>query len=40
MLGTGFCVTQSDAWGNTWQIATHKEDLSPDEIRARMNRGK
>jgi uncharacterized glyoxalase superfamily protein PhnB len=28
-----------DAWGNTWQIATHKEDLSADEIRARINRG-
>ena len=28
-----------DAWGNTWQIATHKEDLSADEIRVRMNRG-
>jgi uncharacterized glyoxalase superfamily protein PhnB len=28
-----------DAWGNTWQIATRKEDLSADEIRARMNRG-
>jgi uncharacterized glyoxalase superfamily protein PhnB len=28
-----------DAWGNTWQIATHKEDLSADEIRARMDRG-
>jgi len=27
-----------DAWGNTWQIATHKEDLSADEIRARMGR--
>lgn len=24
-----------DAWGNTWQIATHKEDLSIDEIRKR-----
>ena len=28
-----------DAWGNTWQIATRKEDLSAAEIRARMNRG-
>jgi PhnB protein len=25
-----------DKWGNTWQIATHREDLSADEIRARM----
>jgi uncharacterized glyoxalase superfamily protein PhnB len=24
-----------DAWGNLWQIATHKEDLSVEEIRAR-----
>ena len=27
-----------DRWGNTWQIATHKEDLSADEIRTRRNR--
>jgi uncharacterized glyoxalase superfamily protein PhnB len=27
-----------DAWGNIWQIATHKEDLSADEIHARMGR--
>lgn len=25
-----------DRWGNTWQIATHQEDLSPEEIRNRM----
>jgi uncharacterized glyoxalase superfamily protein PhnB len=24
-----------DGWGNTWQIATHREDLSIDEIRQR-----
>jgi hypothetical protein len=29
-----------DAWGNTWQIATRKEDLSTDEIRARMDKGR
>jgi PhnB protein len=28
-----------DTWGNTWQIATHNEDLSVEEIRARMGRG-
>lgn len=27
-----------DAWGNTWQIATHKEDLSIDEIRRRTGK--
>jgi uncharacterized glyoxalase superfamily protein PhnB len=27
-----------DAWGNIWQIATHKEDLSVEEIHARMGR--
>lgn len=27
-----------DAWGNTWQVATHKEDLSADEISTRMGR--
>ena len=26
-----------DAWGNTWQIATHKDDLSIDEIRRRTD---
>lgn len=25
-----------DAWGNTWQIATHKYDLSVAEIRSRL----
>ncbi len=25
-----------DVWGNIWQIATHKEDLSADEIHARL----
>jgi PhnB protein len=25
-----------DSWGNTWQIATHKEDLTAEEIRRRM----
>jgi PhnB protein len=29
-----------DSWGNTWQIATHKEDLTTEEIRRRMMRGK
>jgi PhnB protein len=27
-----------DAWGNIWQIASRKEDLSAEEIRARMGR--
>jgi uncharacterized glyoxalase superfamily protein PhnB len=26
----------SDKWGNRWGIATHKEDVSPDEMRTRM----
>lgn len=26
-----------DTWGNIWQIATHKEDLSIDEIRRRTS---
>lgn len=25
-----------DAWGNTWQIATHLETLTPEEIAKRM----
>lgn len=25
-----------DAWGNTWQIATHLETLTPEEIANRM----
>ncbi|WP_353254784.1 VOC family protein [Burkholderia anthina] len=28
-----------DAWGNIWQIATHRRDLSVDEIRARLADG-
>ena len=28
-----------DAWGNTWQIATHKHDLTVDEIRSRLGKG-
>jgi uncharacterized glyoxalase superfamily protein PhnB len=28
-----------DSWGNTWQIATHKEDLTAEEIHRRMRRG-
>jgi PhnB protein len=24
-----------DAWGNQWWIATHKEDVSPDEMKRR-----
>ena len=27
-----------DAWGNIWQIATHKEDLSADEVHERRGR--
>ena len=27
-----------DAWGNIWQIATHKHDLSVAEIRARLGK--
>jgi PhnB protein len=29
-----------DSWGNTWQIATHKEDLTTAQIRKRMVHGK
>jgi len=25
----------SDRWGNRWSLATHKEDLSPDEMKRR-----
>ncbi|WP_322028393.1 VOC family protein [Paraburkholderia sp. J76] len=25
-----------DAWGNTWQIATHQRDLPAEEIRSRL----
>lgn len=28
-----------DPWGNIWQIATHREDLSVEEIRNRMEAG-
>ncbi|MCA8430269.1 VOC family protein [Burkholderia seminalis] len=28
-----------DPWGNLWQIATHRRDLSADEIRARLAGG-
>jgi PhnB protein len=27
-----------DAWGNTWQIATHKHDLSIAQIRSRLGK--
>ena len=27
-----------DSWGNVWQIATHKENLSVDEIQQRVSR--
>jgi PhnB protein len=27
-----------DAWGNIWQIATHKHDLSVAEIRSRLGK--
>jgi uncharacterized glyoxalase superfamily protein PhnB len=26
----------SDRWGNRWGIATHQEDVSPEEMRKRM----
>ncbi len=25
-----------DAWGNTWEIATHVEDVAPEEMKRRM----
>ncbi|AFQ51505.1 VOC family protein [Burkholderia cepacia] len=28
-----------DPWGNTWQIATHRRDLSTAEIRSRLPDG-
>ncbi|WP_175689312.1 VOC family protein [Burkholderia anthina] len=28
-----------DPWGNLWQMATHRRDLSVDEIRARLPDG-
>jgi uncharacterized glyoxalase superfamily protein PhnB len=27
-----------DSWGNTWQMATHKQDLSVAEIRSRLSK--
>lgn len=27
-----------DAWGKIWQIATHQEELTPEEVRRRMRR--
>jgi uncharacterized glyoxalase superfamily protein PhnB len=29
--------TVSDKWGNRWSMASHKEDLSPDEMKRRMD---
>lgn len=29
-----------DAWGNSWFIATHKEDVTPDEIKRRLQNWK
>ena len=29
--------TVTDPFGHTWTIATHKEDLTPDEMNARMD---
>ena len=26
----------SDPWGNVWQVATHKEQVDPDEMKRRM----
>ena len=31
------CAAVKDASGNTWWMATHQEDLSPEEARRRMN---
>jgi len=28
-----------DRFGNTWQIATHVEDVTPEEMRRRLDRG-
>jgi hypothetical protein len=27
----------TDPWGNRWSIATHTEDVAPDELRRRMD---
>ena len=29
-------ATVRDSFGNTWSIATHKEDVTPDELAKRM----
>ncbi len=29
--------TVSDKWGNRWSMATHKEDLTPDQMKQRMD---
>ncbi|HSY08247.1 MAG TPA: VOC family protein [Steroidobacteraceae bacterium] len=29
-----------DSWGNIWQIATHKEDLSAEDVRTRLRRNR
>lgn len=29
--------TVSDRWGNRWSMATHKEDLTPDQMKRRMD---
>jgi PhnB protein len=29
----------ADPWGTVWQIATHQETLSPEEMAARMQAG-
>ena len=31
----GYVIYLKDPFGNIWFVSTHKEDLSPDEIRAR-----
>jgi PhnB protein len=30
----------TDAWGNSWFIVTHKEDVSPEEVKRRMQNWK
>jgi PhnB protein len=30
--------TLEDPFGHTWHVATHKEDLSPDEVRRRAEK--
>lgn len=29
------CGAVADPWGNTWTVATHKEDLTPEQIKKR-----